>query len=113
MTALIASLILYGTLCAATYYLVARAKVTSFLWRRYPRWLAYWTDCSACSGTWYALGWAFVGQHFNVSHLGLPGPDWFGYVLAAAIGMVWTPVFAWLQTYAWTALMPGDESAEG
>ena len=82
MTALIASLILYGTLCAATYYLVARAKVTSFLWRRYPRWLAYWTDCSACSGTWYALGWAFVGQHFNVSHLGLPGPDWFGYVLS-------------------------------
>jgi hypothetical protein len=100
---------LYATLATATYYLVARAKVTSWIWRRYPRPIAYWADCAACAGTWYALGWAWVAYHYNGTDLMLATPIWLHFVLAGAIGMVWTPVLAWLQAYTYTALLPEDE----
>jgi hypothetical protein len=100
---------LYLTLCTAAYYLVARAKITSFLWRRYPAWLEYWVLCAACSGLWYGLGCAALGYHYDLPLFGLPPDSALGVVSAGALGMVWTPVAAYAMVYAWSGLFGTDD----
>lgn len=101
--------ILYGTLCAGLYYLLARARITEWLWSRYPAWLDYWLSCSACSGTWYGLGCGALGAYYDLPLFGLDPDHWLTIVAAGAVGMVWTPILAFAHTYAWSSLMPGDE----
>lgn len=101
--------ILYGTLCTAAYYLLARAKITEALWSRYPSWLDYWLTCAACSGFWYGLGCGVLGSYLQLPLLGLAPDHWLTFVAAGALGMVWTPVLAYAMTYAWERLLPGAE----
>lgn len=49
------TLFFYSILCAAMFYLGSRAKITSFLWSRYPPSVAAFADCAACSGFWYGF----------------------------------------------------------
>lgn len=48
-------LVLYAMLATSFWYLGSRALVTRALWTRYPRWLATFMDCPACTGFWWGL----------------------------------------------------------
>jgi hypothetical protein len=104
--------VLYVTLCAAAYYLLARAKVTEWLWSRYPDWLDYWTSCAACAGFWYGLGCGLLGAQYDLALFGLTPDHWLTIAAAAALGMVWTPVVAFAQVYSWVNLLPGADEPE-
>jgi hypothetical protein len=86
---------LYAMLCAALYYLAARAKITEFAWSRYPRWLDYYTLCAACSGVLYGVIVAFgIGWYLDVPFLVLPGRFWLTPVVVGLCSLVWTPWLA-------------------
>ncbi len=100
--------VLYATICAGLYYLLARAKITEPIWSRYPSWLDYWMSCAACSGFWYGAGCGLLGYRLNLSLFDLPPQHWLAIPTAAVLGMIWTPVIAFAHTYAWEALLPPD-----
>lgn len=100
--------VLYVTLCTAMYYLLARAKITEWLWSRYPPFLDYWLMCAACAGTWYGLGCGALGARLDLPLFGLDPDHWLSFVAAGALGMVWTPIVSWVMVKAWTELL-GDE----
>lgn len=85
------TLVLYALLTAALYYLGARAVITSWLWSRYPRWLAKVTDCSACSGFWYGVA---VSEVLRRPLCSIPGDAWYLPILVGLCSMVWTPIVA-------------------
>ena len=94
------SLTLYALLCTATYYLLARAMITHWLWSRYPAWLDYYFTCAACSGFLYGLIAGAIGGQLGLSFLGLPGPAWYTPIVTALCSMIWTPVLADLHINA-------------
>lgn len=51
----LATLLVYALITSAMFYLGSRALITRWLWSRYPKWLAGWADCSACSSFWYGI----------------------------------------------------------
>lgn len=105
-----ASAVLYVTISTALYYLLARAKITEWAWRRFPPWLEYWTLCAACSGTAYAAGTAaLLGRYYDLPLLGFPGDHPLAIPIAGALGMVFTPIVAYLQVLSWSNLMGTDE----
>lgn len=104
--------ILYGTLTAFAYYIGARAKITEWLWSRYPAWLDYWMVCPACIGFWYGLGCGFLGAYYDWPLFGLDPDHWLTVLIAGAIGTVWTPIIAYAHTKAWTELSVTVEPVE-
>lgn len=67
--------VLVPVLATVTWYLVSMATITRPLWSRYPDWLLAWTECPACSSTWY--GTAIAGAFelaTPLSFFGLRGP---------------------------------------
>lgn len=88
------ALILYPLLCAAAYYLAARAKITRPLWSRYPRWLDEFTLCAACSGFWYGLACGGLGWWLKLPLGGLPPREPATVVIVGLAAIVWTPVVA-------------------
>lgn len=105
--------LLYPLLTAALYYLGTRAKVTSWLWSRYPAWLGGFMDCAACTGFWYGLATeAAIGAW-------QPHVD-FAPIVIGLCSIVWTPVVAALMQHSLftlgsaitiTDVSPSDESA--
>jgi hypothetical protein len=90
--------ILYAFCTASMFYLGSRAVITSWLWRRYPRRLAAFMDCSACSGAWYGALIAYIGGYqLELPLLGLPGARASTVALAALCSIVWTPIAAGLM----------------
>lgn len=53
-------LLTFGLLCAASWYVLARARITQALWTRYPRPIAAAARCAACSGFWIGGAWAIA-----------------------------------------------------
>ncbi len=96
------TIVLYITISTALYYLLARAKITEWAWRRFPSWLEYWTLCAACSGTLYTAGAAALLKR---PLLGFAGDDPLAIVVAGALGMVFTPIVAFVHVFAWSNLM--------
>ena len=106
--------LLYPLLCGTFFYLGSRAVITSWLWSRYPRWLAGFMDCSACAGTWLALLIAIVGgKVYHLDFLGLDGEDPKTWPVVAFAGTCWTPLISALHQKALmtlgTALEPEPE----
>ena len=102
--------LLYLTISAALYYLASRAKLTHFLWSRYPEWLAYWTLCSACSAFAYGVGLgALGGQVLHLDFLGLDGTAWYTPGVVGLCTMVWTPILARHMVECWMLLLTTDE----
>jgi hypothetical protein len=105
--------ILIATISAGVYYLAARAGITRRLWSRYPRPVAAFLNCSACSGFWYALGLGYAASRMglNTSVLGFPASGPIGPYLAAcaAVGLVWTPIIAFAHAYAYSQLSDGND----
>jgi len=86
---------LYTLLTTATYYLLARAMITKWLWSRYPAWLEYYTLCAACSGFLYGVAVAFaIGWTQNWPFLGLEGRFWGTPIVVGLGSLVWTPILA-------------------
>ena len=91
---------LYSMLAAAAYYVGSRAKITSWLWSRYPSGLAAFMDCAACSGAWYGLIISLtVGRHFELRYAGLSPYDWMTHFVVMASSIVTTPITAGLMQW--------------
>lgn len=87
---------MFTFLCAlvsvACDYLISRAMVTAWLWRRYPPKIDAWATCTACSGFWVSgLVSGLLGAVFRQGLFGLPF-GWLTPVLGAFAGIVWVPV---------------------
>jgi hypothetical protein len=93
-------LVLYPLLCAALYYLFARATLTEPLSSRYPDWLASFLACSACSGFWYGLGCAAVGAWQEWSFVGLAPRSPVTAIGCGLCAVVWTPLVSALHVKA-------------
>lgn len=89
--------ILYPLLCACAYYLGAAAKITAWLWSRYPRGFDEFMVCPACSGFWYGLACAGVGAWLRLDFLGLPPRSGYTWLLVALCAIVWTPLVSRLH----------------
>jgi hypothetical protein len=100
--------ILIATITAGIYYLAARAGITRFLWSRYPRPVAAFLNCAACSGFWYGLGLGYgasrMGLSLEVLGQASTGPAWAYLAACAAVGLVWTPIIAFAHAYAYSQL---------
>ena len=97
--------LLYVTLSTALYYLAARAKVTEWLWSRYPPWLESFLLCPACVGYWIGIGLAAtIGYHYDLSFLGLDGRGPLAVIVAGLCCMIWTPILAVHMVRSWMDL---------
>lgn len=90
-------LLFFYSLIAAFFYLGSRAVITSFLWSRYPNWLAKVMDCAACASFHYTIGLAAFIKYVMKEPLPVyPTSDWS--ILLLAFGAVAiTPILAALQ----------------
>lgn len=93
-------IVAYVLATTALYYLGSRARITSFLWSRYPKWLDTLMLCSACVGAWFGFALGGLGAWREWSYLGLPGRDGFTVALVGLGSMVWTPIMAALHLWA-------------
>jgi hypothetical protein len=103
------TILLYGLITTALYYLFARAMITKPLWSRYPSWLDYYTMCAACSGFLYGLVVALaIGVPFDLQFLGVVGRTWYTPILVSLGSMIWTPILADLHVNALLRLGVAD-----
>jgi len=88
------TLFIYSLLTSAAFYLGSRAKITAFVWSRYPRKLASFMDCAACTGFWYGLVFgALLSAYLPIGSI--PGGV---YVIVVALcSIVTTPIVAGLM----------------
>ena len=101
---------MYGLITSAFYYLGSRAKITEFIWSRYPRGIDKFMLCAACTGFWYGLGVALViGWTFEMPFLGLPGRFWLTPIVVAITSIVFTPLFASAHVNSLYSTSPGPE----
>ncbi len=119
-------MLVYALLTSAMFYLASRARITSWLWSRYPAWLASWVDCAACIGTWFGL---LVGVIGHLLHFGAgtePGllqngaglsrilvSEWYSPIVVALCAMVWTPIVAGYMQLGFERLGSGIPVDEG
>jgi len=105
----VTTLLLYAILCAAAYYLLARALITKWLWSRYPGWLDKLAMCASCSGFWLGLGCGALGWWLDLPLLGLDPAHWFTVVAAGAVGLVTTPLVIFPVLLCLEALRPSED----
>lgn len=98
-------LLLYAILSTAFWYLGSRAQITRAIWSRYPRWLARWADCPACTGFWYGAAAAIaIGWRENLSFMGLASDAIETPVIAGLCMIVCVPLLGGLMQRAlWEA----------
>lgn len=109
---MLTSLLIIALCSTALYYLGSRARITSWLWSRYPVWLAGFMDCAACSGFWYGFALAFIFDPQLAEMHEIPQ-----FLVAVVVGLcsiVWTPLIASLHDFALYRMgsiaPPSDES---
>jgi hypothetical protein len=94
-------LALYVILCTGASFLLARAKITEWLWSKYPAWLDYYLSCTACSGFALGVGCAAIGGWcFDFDFLSFPAHSWMAVLASGCAAMVLVPILAWAQTSA-------------
>lgn len=92
------TILLFSILSAALFYLGSRAMITRAIWSRYPRALASFMDCSACSGFWYGVLLSItIGRRYALSYLGLDPYDVFTPILVGLGCIAVTPIVAGLM----------------
>lgn len=103
--------IVYPLLTAALFYLGSRAKISEFIWSRYPAKLVSFMDCAACTGFWYGLVASFV-LRLDVGALVVT--NWYTPLVIALCSMAWTPIVAfWMDNALYrlgTVEAPSDET---
>jgi hypothetical protein len=106
------TVVIYPLLCAAVWYLLSQAKVTHWLWSRYPPKLDDFVQCAACTGFWLGLGCGALGWWQQWDFLGLPGRHALTPVVVALCGIVWTPIVARWHMEALYVLGGGNVDGE-
>lgn len=102
--------LLLATATAGLYYLAYRAEITRWLWSRYPFHVERFFGCAACSGTWYGFGLGWLGRELDVTIFGVvPDRTVLYLVVCSLVGLVWTPIIAYIHTLAWSELGAGEE----
>lgn len=89
---------LYTLLATALFYLGSRAKITSWLWSRYPHDFASFMDCSACTGFW----WGFfahltIGVYYDCAIGPMPANHPATPIVVGLCTLVLTPMVAGLM----------------
>lgn len=102
--------IVYPLLTTALYYLLARAKISKFLWSRYPPTLDRFMACASCTGFWYGLAVATAGWFYSIPFLAMPPREPHTVLVVGMCSIVWTPVVAWLHLEALERL--GDPTSD-
>lgn len=110
--------LLLTTFTAGLYYLAARAGITRWLWSRYPRPVAVFINCAACSGFWYAVGLGLLAKNvlhveFSVLGFAASGSLWPFLAVCGAVGLVWTPIAAFAHAYAYSRLSDSEDVPDG
>ena len=108
--------LLFACLTTALFYLGSRATITSWLWSRYPRWIAAFMDCAACSGFWYGFTLELIyGRARGLAPFGLNPAHFETPIVVGLCSIVLTPILAAVLQVALhtlgTALAP-EEPAE-
>lgn len=99
------TIILFSLLSTALFYLGSRAKITSWLWSRYPKPVTEFMDCSACSGFWYGVLIAVTfGRRYDLTYLGLDPYDLWTPILVGLGSMTLTPIVGGLMQAGFEAL---------
>ena len=94
------TVILYTLLSTALWYLGSRAVITQSIWSRYPRGLAQFMDCPACTGWWWGFVLAAtIGYMEHLDYLGLPSDSFVTHVSAGLGSVVLTPIMAGLMQW--------------
>lgn len=97
--------ITYPILCSVGYYLLSRALITKFLWSRYPKKLDAFMSCASCLGFWLGLAIGIVFSRLaGWSFLGIPPENPLNPLMVAIFSIWWTPVAAYIQIYALSAV---------
>lgn len=105
--------VLYTALSTALYILGSRAKITSWLWSRYPPWIEYWALCPACSGFWYGVLLAMVvGMPLEMPFLGLDPGAPYTPPIVGLWALVTTPILAHHSVLGWAQLAVVDDERE-
>lgn len=102
--------LIYALLTSAAFYLGSRAVITRWLWSRYPRKLAQFMDCSACTGFWFGL---LAGVILRFPLPGIPLNEWASALIIGLCSIVWTPIFAGFMQAGFERLgsaVPEDEA---
>jgi len=95
------TLALIVLLSAAFFYLGSRAKITGWLWSRYPPNFAAFMDCAACTGFWYGLAISVVlDVHYGFAlPFGLPSLELLSHVALGLLSLVLTPIAAGIMQW--------------
>jgi hypothetical protein len=105
----VTALVLYTLISAACFYLGSRARITHWLWSKYPPKLASFMDCSACTGFWYGALAALV---FRASYLGLDPTSYYTPIAVGLCSLVLTPIAAGIMQAGLDHLGSAVESTE-
>ena len=99
------ALVLYPLITTTLFFLGSRAKITSFLWTRYPPGFARFADCPACVGVWAGLFVAAIGGYIcNIDVPPLPGDSIITVLALGLASHTWTPIVASWVDNALTSL---------
>jgi len=82
----------------ALYYLGIQAKITHFLWERYPPALEEFMACPACTGFWWGVGCAGLGYWQGWDFLCLASDNWLVFPLIGLCSIIWTPLLSRIHT---------------
>lgn len=96
---------------AVTWYMLAAAEATRWLWSRYPPRLGDFALCPACAGTWYGAAWAAIfglARGWTMFDLPLGWSIFSG----AVWGQFFTPLLAWLLYRAMTTFRAQDDARD-
>ncbi len=89
------TVILFSLLSASLFYLGSRARITSFIWSRYPKSLAHFADCASCTGFWWGYLLALiVGYNEGWTYLGLSMREPWTHAFVGLCSIVTTPITA-------------------
>lgn len=88
---MIEQLIVFGIVCAAAHWVIARASITEWFWSRATGKLAALLACPACSGWWIAIGcYTFGFRPLEGLHWDWTFVHW---TCTGLLGVFLTPVF--------------------
>ena len=94
------TLVIYPLLTTALYYLLARARISEFLWGRYPPSVDRFMSCASCTGFWYGIAVAIAGGTYQLPFMELGPREPHTIIVVGLCAMIWTPVVSWLHLVA-------------
>lgn len=104
--------LLYALLTTAAYSLLTQARITEWLWSRYPDGFAEFMNCPSCSGFWYGIGCGALGWWMDWPFLVAEPDHWLTPVLVGLCSYVWTPILACTYTDAYARMVAAGDASD-